>query len=141
MEGDQETPKPSVVNIISPQSWDSYIEQSKSNGTPGRCWPPRVSLGRLLPHARGLRFESLRGGFLSRWESVGFCLIDASPWGFSFKVGICEVLPHRFVDSRLTGTTFWVRVSPWGFPFKVGICGVLPHRCLSVGVFLQGGNM
>ncbi|GJW24073.1 thioredoxin-like protein CXXS1 [Tanacetum coccineum] len=34
MEGDQETPKPSVVNIISPQSWDSYIEQSKSNGTP-----------------------------------------------------------------------------------------------------------
>ncbi|GKA26745.1 reverse transcriptase domain-containing protein [Tanacetum coccineum] len=30
-----------------------------------------------------------------------------SPWGFSFKVGICRVLPHRCVDSRLAGTTFW----------------------------------
>ncbi|GKA01170.1 kinase-like domain-containing protein [Tanacetum coccineum] len=32
-----------------------------------------VSLGRLLSHARGLKFASLRGGFPSRWESVGFC--------------------------------------------------------------------
>ncbi|GKA03843.1 hypothetical protein Tco_0676624 [Tanacetum coccineum] len=40
-------------------------------------WPPSVFLGRLLPHARGLGFESLRGGFLSRWESVRFCPIDA----------------------------------------------------------------
>nr|GEX89441.1 RNA-directed DNA polymerase, eukaryota [Tanacetum cinerariifolium] len=38
--------------------------------------------GRLLPHARGLRFESLRGGFPSRWESVGFCPIDASIRGW-----------------------------------------------------------
>ncbi|GJY11643.1 hypothetical protein Tco_0380952 [Tanacetum coccineum] len=45
-------------------------------------WPPRVSLGRLLPHARGLRFESLRRGFPSRWESVGFCTIDASIRGW-----------------------------------------------------------
>ncbi|PWA76290.1 thioredoxin-like protein [Artemisia annua] len=34
MEGDQEKPKPTVVNIDTAQSWDSYIEQSKSNGTP-----------------------------------------------------------------------------------------------------------
>ncbi|GKA99115.1 hypothetical protein Tco_0827052 [Tanacetum coccineum] len=37
-----------------------------------------MSLERLSPHARGLKFESLRGGFPSRWESVGFYLIDAS---------------------------------------------------------------
>ncbi|GKE74343.1 hypothetical protein Tco_1536384, partial [Tanacetum coccineum] len=45
-------------------------------------WPPRVSLGRLLPHARGLKFESFCGGFPSRWESVGFFPIDASIRGW-----------------------------------------------------------
>ncbi|GJR02048.1 hypothetical protein Tco_0525032 [Tanacetum coccineum] len=40
--------------------------------------PKRVSLGRFLPHARSLRFKSLRGGFPSRWEFLGFCPIDAS---------------------------------------------------------------
>ncbi|GKD02105.1 hypothetical protein Tco_1177079, partial [Tanacetum coccineum] len=30
-----------------------------------------------------------------------------SAWGFSFKVGIYGVLPHRCVDSRLAGTTYW----------------------------------
>nr|GEV48978.1 RNA-directed DNA polymerase [Tanacetum cinerariifolium] len=44
--------------------------------------PPRVSLERLLPHARCLRFESLREGFPSRWESVGFCPINASIQGW-----------------------------------------------------------
>ncbi|GKD19596.1 hypothetical protein Tco_1208754, partial [Tanacetum coccineum] len=34
--------------------------------------------GELLPHARGLRFESPRVGFPSRWESVELCPIDAS---------------------------------------------------------------
>nr|GEW35259.1 hypothetical protein [Tanacetum cinerariifolium] len=28
-------------------------------------WPPRVTLGRLLPHAKGLRFKPRRGGFPS----------------------------------------------------------------------------
>ncbi|GKE94899.1 hypothetical protein Tco_1579754, partial [Tanacetum coccineum] len=45
-------------------------------------WPPTVFLGRLLPHARGLMFESLHRGFPSRWESVGFYLIDASIRGW-----------------------------------------------------------
>ncbi|GJZ43416.1 hypothetical protein Tco_0590671 [Tanacetum coccineum] len=71
--------------------------------------PPRVSLGRLLPHARGLRFESVRGGFPSRWESVGFCPIDVSIRGW-------QGLPSRYVlwnritnyYLRLAGTTFWV---------------------------------
>ncbi|GJY00632.1 putative hydrolase/acyltransferase [Tanacetum coccineum] len=53
----------------------------------------RVSLGRLLPHARGLRFESLRGGFPSRWEFVGFCLIDASIRGW-------QGLPARKTERR-----------------------------------------
>ncbi|GJS01282.1 ALP1-like protein [Tanacetum coccineum] len=34
--------------------------------------------------------------------------VRVSSWGFSFKVGIYRVLPHRCVDSRLSGTTFWV---------------------------------
>nr|GEW14981.1 hypothetical protein [Tanacetum cinerariifolium] len=28
-------------------------------------WPPRVTLGRLLPHAKGLGFKPRRGGFPS----------------------------------------------------------------------------
>ncbi|GJY54366.1 hypothetical protein Tco_0446030 [Tanacetum coccineum] len=36
----------------------------------------------LLPHARGFKFESLRGSFPSRWESVGFCPVDASIRGW-----------------------------------------------------------
>nr|GEY26684.1 glucose-methanol-choline oxidoreductase, FAD/NAD(P)-binding domain protein [Tanacetum cinerariifolium] len=40
-------------------------------------------LGRLLPRARGLKFESLRGGFPSRWESVRFYIIDASIRGLT----------------------------------------------------------
>ncbi|GJW75905.1 RNA-directed DNA polymerase, eukaryota, partial [Tanacetum coccineum] len=61
-------------------------------------------LGRLLPHARGLRFESLRGGFPSRWESMGFCPIDASIRGWQGYV-----LWNRITNyySRLAGTTFW----------------------------------
>ncbi|KAI3495243.1 hypothetical protein L1887_37486 [Cichorium endivia] len=34
MEVDQETPKPGVVNVTSIESWDSYVQQSKSHGTP-----------------------------------------------------------------------------------------------------------
>nr|GEY19680.1 protein ALP1-like [Tanacetum cinerariifolium] len=30
-----------------------------------KIWPPRVTLGRLLPHARGLEFKPRRGGFPS----------------------------------------------------------------------------
>ncbi|GJW78860.1 hypothetical protein Tco_0140542 [Tanacetum coccineum] len=33
--------------------------------------------------------------------------VRVSLWGFSFKVGIYRVLPHRCADSRLAGTTFW----------------------------------
>ncbi|GKE44312.1 phospholipid-transporting ATPase 1-like protein, partial [Tanacetum coccineum] len=32
--------------------------------------------------------------------------VRVSPWGFSFMVGMA--LPHRCVESRLAGTTFWV---------------------------------
>ncbi|GJW24988.1 putative nucleotidyltransferase, ribonuclease H [Tanacetum coccineum] len=39
--------------------------------------PPSLGLVR-----RGLKFESLHGGFPSRWESVGFCLVDASIRGW-----------------------------------------------------------
>ncbi|GJU01017.1 hypothetical protein Tco_1111355 [Tanacetum coccineum] len=41
-----------------------------------------MCLERLLPHARVVRFESLREGFPSRWEYVGFCPIDASIRGW-----------------------------------------------------------
>ncbi|GKA62219.1 hypothetical protein Tco_0761738 [Tanacetum coccineum] len=40
---------------------------------------------------RGLKFESLHGGFPSRWESMGFCPIDASIRGG-------QGLPSRFSD-------------------------------------------
>ncbi|GJW40399.1 vesicle-associated membrane protein 711 [Tanacetum coccineum] len=60
-------------------------------------WPPRVSLGRLLPHAGGLKFESLRGGFPSRWESVGFCPIDASIRGWQGLPSDANVLRGEFL--------------------------------------------
>ncbi|GJX25551.1 hypothetical protein Tco_0231847 [Tanacetum coccineum] len=50
-----------------------------------------MSLGRLLSHARGLKFESLRGGFPSRWESVGFCPIDASIRGWHGLPSDCGI--------------------------------------------------
>ncbi|GKB12478.1 hypothetical protein Tco_0846401 [Tanacetum coccineum] len=67
-----------------------------------------MSLGRLLSHARGLKFESLRGGFPSRWESVGFCPIDASIRGWQ-GLPSGYVLWNRITNyySRLAGTTFW----------------------------------
>ncbi|KAL7591735.1 thioredoxin-like protein CXXS1 [Lactuca sativa] len=34
MEGDLETPKPEVVKVESIESWDSLLQQSKSDGTP-----------------------------------------------------------------------------------------------------------
>ncbi|GKA21903.1 RNA-directed DNA polymerase, eukaryota [Tanacetum coccineum] len=46
-------------------------------------------------HAKGLRFESLREGFPSRWESVGFCPIDASIRG-------CQRLPSGFKKFKMS---------------------------------------
>nr|GFA02424.1 hypothetical protein [Tanacetum cinerariifolium] len=40
-----------------------YINEA--NGQFGMGWPPRVTLGRLLPHARGLGFKPRREGFPS----------------------------------------------------------------------------
>nr|GEY14844.1 hypothetical protein [Tanacetum cinerariifolium] len=42
-------------------------------------WPPRVTLGRLLPHARGLGFKPHRGGFPSGAEKE---------WGLSSKAKV-----------------------------------------------------
>nr|GEW34872.1 DNA-directed DNA polymerase [Tanacetum cinerariifolium] len=42
-------------------------------------WPPRVTLGRLLPHARGLRFKPRRGGFPSGAKKE---------WGLSPKANV-----------------------------------------------------
>ncbi|GJY76309.1 hypothetical protein Tco_0481425 [Tanacetum coccineum] len=56
-----------------------------------------MSLGRLLPHARGLTFESLREGFPSRWESVGFFPIDVSIRGWQ---GLPSGPLNRFLTLR-----------------------------------------
>nr|GEW39619.1 hypothetical protein [Tanacetum cinerariifolium] len=44
-----------------------------------QIWPPRVTLGRLLPHARGLGFKPRRGGFLSGAKNE---------WGLSPKAKV-----------------------------------------------------
>ncbi|GJR55456.1 alpha/beta hydrolase fold protein [Tanacetum coccineum] len=79
----------------------------------------------LLPHARGLRFESLRGVsfkvgicefcLIDRWESVGFCLIDASIRGWQ-RLPSGYVLWNRITIyySRLSRTTFWALVEELG---------------------------
>ncbi|GJW65040.1 hypothetical protein Tco_0116924 [Tanacetum coccineum] len=67
----------------------------------------RVSLGRLLPYARGLRFESLRGGFPSRWGSVGFCPIDASIRGWqglpsgAYRLGLSLLSMYCGIESLI----------------------------------------
>nr|GEX24041.1 hypothetical protein [Tanacetum cinerariifolium] len=42
-------------------------------------WPPKVTLGRLLPHARGLGFKPRRGGFPSGAKNE---------WGLSPKAKV-----------------------------------------------------
>nr|GEW82323.1 hypothetical protein [Tanacetum cinerariifolium] len=42
-------------------------------------WPPRITLGRLLPHARGLEFNPCRGGFPSEVKKE---------WGLSLKANV-----------------------------------------------------
>nr|GEU59729.1 putative homeodomain-like protein [Tanacetum cinerariifolium] len=45
----------------------------------GNKWPPRVTFGRLLPHARGLGFKPRRGGFPSEAKKE---------WGLSPKAKV-----------------------------------------------------
>nr|GEV76121.1 hypothetical protein [Tanacetum cinerariifolium] len=44
-----------ILGDDSADNWDTTYDE----------WPPRVTLGRLLPHARGLGFKPRRGGFPS----------------------------------------------------------------------------
>nr|GEU92458.1 zf-CCHC domain-containing protein/UBN2 domain-containing protein [Tanacetum cinerariifolium] len=55
-------------------------------------WPPRVTLGRLLPHARGLGFKPRRGGFPSGAKKE---------WGLSPKVKV-QVLHTAQLDVTAT---------------------------------------
>nr|GEY38187.1 zinc finger, CCHC-type [Tanacetum cinerariifolium] len=55
-------------------------------------WPPRVTLGRLLPHARGLGFKPRRGGFPSGAKKE---------WGLSPKAKV-RVLHTAQLDVTMT---------------------------------------
>ncbi|GJU25696.1 hypothetical protein Tco_1164317 [Tanacetum coccineum] len=44
----------------------------------GRVKDNNMKIDEIMRNILDERFESLRGGFPSRWESVGFCPIDAS---------------------------------------------------------------
>nr|GEZ55545.1 hypothetical protein [Tanacetum cinerariifolium] len=46
-------------------SQNFYKNKSKHKPSGLLRWPPRVTLGRLLPHARGLGFKPRRGGLPS----------------------------------------------------------------------------
>nr|GEX00763.1 hypothetical protein [Tanacetum cinerariifolium] len=56
-------------------------------------WPPRVTLGRLLPHARGLGFKPRRGGFPSGAKKE---------WGLFPKANV-RVLHTAQLDVTLFG--------------------------------------
>nr|GEW34266.1 hypothetical protein [Tanacetum cinerariifolium] len=66
-----------------------------------RRWPPRVTLGRLLPHARGLEFKPRRGGFPSGAKKE---------WGLSPKAKV-RVLHTAQLD--VTGVDAILRDGPW----------------------------
>ncbi|GKA29426.1 zinc finger, PHD-type containing protein, partial [Tanacetum coccineum] len=55
-------------------------------------WPPRVTLGRLLPHARGLGFKPRRGGFPSGAKKE---------WGLSPKAKIANLRKSLFDQEYL----------------------------------------
>ncbi|GJT12983.1 ribonuclease H-like domain-containing protein [Tanacetum coccineum] len=57
-------------------------------GQEGLRWPINGNLGRLLPHARGIRFESLREGFPSRAKKeVSRNVEDVDLWLRDARVG------------------------------------------------------
>nr|GEU74208.1 hypothetical protein [Tanacetum cinerariifolium] len=60
------------------QSFYRYRAKNEEQNKMTR-WPPRVTLGRLLPHARGLGFKPRRGGFP---------LVAKKEWGLSPKAKI-----------------------------------------------------
>jgi hypothetical protein len=55
-------------------------------------------------------FVNLLSSFVTTCEKSR---VRVSPWGFSFKVEICGVLPRKCVDLRLAGTTFSSRDVVW----------------------------
>nr|GEY90195.1 hypothetical protein [Tanacetum cinerariifolium] len=58
----------SVLSIIGSLVFPAsiyYICLCALSASPRTKWPPRVTLGRLLPHARGLGFKPRREGFPS----------------------------------------------------------------------------
>nr|GEY51976.1 reverse transcriptase domain-containing protein [Tanacetum cinerariifolium] len=70
-------------------------------------WPPRVTLGRLLPHARGLGFKPRRGGFPSGAKKE---------WGLSPKAKV-RVLDTAELDVTILLTNY-----------KVGLRRVVPKN-------------
>nr|GFA39203.1 RNA-directed DNA polymerase, eukaryota [Tanacetum cinerariifolium] len=82
-------------------------------------WPPKVTLGRLLPHARGLGFKPRRGGFPSGAKKE---------WGLSPKANV-RVLHTAQLDVTMATKgnlgevvticeRSWVQALPWGFSFR-----------------------
>nr|GEV19048.1 hypothetical protein [Tanacetum cinerariifolium] len=65
-------------------------------------WPPRVTLGRLLPHTRGLGFKPRRGGFPSEAKKE---------WGLSPKAKV-RVLHTAQLDVTSVAWEFSVDAMP-----------------------------
>ncbi|GJV60287.1 hypothetical protein Tco_1466387 [Tanacetum coccineum] len=62
--------------------------------------------------------------------------VRVSPWRFSIKVGICGVLPHKCVNSRLAGTTFWLLVAAILYDLVASSAsGISAGLVVLVGVF------
>ncbi|GJW68949.1 ribonuclease H-like domain-containing protein [Tanacetum coccineum] len=60
-------------------SFSVYSYRASIAGSVVAIWPPRVTLGKLLPHARGLEFKPRRGGFPSGAKKE---------WGLSPKANV-----------------------------------------------------
>ncbi|GJY31899.1 hypothetical protein Tco_0415394 [Tanacetum coccineum] len=58
-------------------------EKRRERGIGKRRWREREKERDIGERERNREFESLRGGFPSRWESVGFYPIDASIRGWN----------------------------------------------------------
>nr|GEW22959.1 DNA-directed DNA polymerase [Tanacetum cinerariifolium] len=79
---------------------EEHITILEEEGKEKLRWPPSVTLGRLLPHARGLGFKPRRKGFSSRAKKE---------WGLSpkAKVRVLHTTPLDVTDIKVTQSAYF----------------------------------
>nr|GEW34720.1 zinc finger, CCHC-type [Tanacetum cinerariifolium] len=89
-----------------------------SKGIPGPRWPPKVTLGRLLPHARGFGFKPRREGFSSGVKKE---------WGLSLKAKVRVLHTAQLDVTTLIMLCLLYGVGYTRWPPRATLGRLLPH--------------